>query len=384
VIAIPWIIRKIIICGVKNPFRVMMPVSTGLNPAIACYAAACALSLLGTASVKLTAVGLVCKLFQQVYTFFIIAERVNTRDRLIRVTGVLFLSMALVSADAIFQKITGRDFIRGYGLFGDEGSVQASFGNPNSLGSWISMVFPLAACFAFFPWPAHALLLRISGRTRLFGKMLLCVLAAALFVSLLFTASRGAWAAVFIAILIISAAKKNWKVFFGMLLFIAVALSVNAESRTYVNVFFNRNDAAIPIRKVIWKEAVRVFADHPVTGSGMNTYSIVAPRYIKETGWNSGGYPHNSYLQLAAETGILGLGSFMALIAVFAATVHRRLKIIPDGWRSGLLMSFASALAGFFFHSFFDNNIFSLQLAGMMWGFLGMSAAVWNMKTGEA
>ena len=81
-------------------------------------------------------------------------------------------------------------------------------------------------------------------------------------------------------------------------------------------------------RIVLWKEAIAIIKDHPFLGCGLNTYSIVAPKYkIAEGG---GIYPHNSYLQMAAETGLLGLGAFLWIIIILFRTSLSNLKKISN------------------------------------------------------
>jgi len=61
----------------------------------------------------------------------------------------------------------------------------------------------------------------------------------------------------------------------------------------------------------VWREALRLFRDHPIVGTGLGTFDDVsfslegttADRIFFRNGWHA----HNVYLHLLAETGILGL-----------------------------------------------------------------------------
>lgn len=68
----------------------------------------------------------------------------------------------------------------------------------------------------------------------------------------------------------------------------------------------------------MWKTAWRMYLDNPVFGVGRHRYNEVAKEYV-ENGLvhhdaASHGHPHNAYLAMAAEKGILGLLVFVALL----------------------------------------------------------------------
>jgi len=76
------------------------------------------------------------------------------------------------------------------------------------------------------------------------------------------------------------------------------------------------------VRVNLWRESLRMIEDHPIIGVGLNTYARVAPKYKSfESG---GGYPHNSYLQKTAETGLL---DYLLLSAFCSYFSKRRLSI---------------------------------------------------------
>ena len=66
-------------------------------------------------------------------------------------------------------------------------------------------------------------------------------------------------------------------------------------------------------RLIMWQTALSVIADHPVMGSGTGS---LAGEYAKKTNGHSeflAGNPHNEYLLIAAQLGILGLAGFLLL-----------------------------------------------------------------------
>ncbi len=106
----------------------------------------------------------------------------------------------------------------------------------------------------------------------------------------------------------------------------------------------------------------------------MNTYASIAPSYklTEETGY----YPHNSYLQMTAESGVLGIGAFLWVLAALFGTSLANIKGINDKFYRAVLVGLLAGLFGFLIHSFVDTDFYSLQLGNLMWFMMGLIAAV--------
>lgn len=73
-----------------------------------------------------------------------------------------------------------------------------------------------------------------------------------------------------------------------------------------------------------WRVALRIFAGHPIGGVGLGNYQVVEPSYATQTLNLSSVRQivtdrlvvHNTYLQIAAELGLVGLFLFLALLVV--------------------------------------------------------------------
>lgn len=129
------------------------------------------------------------------------------------------------------------------------------------------------------------------------------------------------------------------------------------------------------VRTHLWREAILIIKDFPIFGCGLNTYSIVAPMY-KSTLPEAGFYPHNSYLQMAAETGIVGLASFILVMISLFKTSLINMRKTEDSFYRNILLGLSAGLFGFLVHSFFDVNFYALQLAILMWFIMGLIVAV--------
>ena len=137
-------------------------------------------------------------------------------------------------------------------------------------------------------------------------------------------------------------------------------------------------------RTDIWRVAWRMAEDHPIGGVGLAQFPIISPQYTREPGRplqfvglivEQHIVVHNVYLQLWAETGIIGLGLFLGA-AGLALTALRRAALLFDARSdpelAALSRAFLLALAGVLIGSFFLSNIIARQI----WVLLAMGPAV--------
>jgi O-Antigen ligase/Tetratricopeptide repeat len=110
-----------------------------------------------------------------------------------------------------------------------------------------------------------------------------------------------------------------------------------------------------------WKEAARIFADDPVTGTGAGTFALARKQIRKDTQLPLA--PHNVGLQALSETGIIGflllVGAAAAAIWAVAGTLRRL-----GGADRAAAAALAAALAAYLAHSLLD----------MGWEYVAVSA----------
>ncbi len=74
-----------------------------------------------------------------------------------------------------------------------------------------------------------------------------------------------------------------------------------------------------PVRKVMWEEALGLWARRPITGSGVGSYAEVNP-YAHDTDTIAA---HSSLLQTGAELGLVGVALLFGIVLAGAAVAHR-------------------------------------------------------------
>lgn len=133
-------------------------------------------------------------------------------------------------------------------------------------------------------------------------------------------------------------------------------------------------------RADLWTVAWRITEDHPVVGAGLNNYETVAGNYTRRPGVltsvrNIAEDPHvvhNTYLQILAETGVIGLLLFLlfALACLRAAWLAaRRFGAIGDTdmeslTRGVLVATIAMLVSSFFISAGVDKRTWFLLALG--------------------
>lgn len=233
-------------------------------------------------------------------------------------TGLLLLGL-VVAAYFIIQRgysVTSHAFLEAW-------AFQL---HPNSVATFLEGMTPLALAMALdekHPW------------LRLFYGFCAITLAAAL----LLTASQGAWVALVLCGLIWLCTKFHRV---GMVFAAVVPMSVIVPEAYLI---FNPDAAlnsipgigaalvslfARPDRLEVYRNSLCLIRDFPFTGIGLgDVFAMVYSRYALLIQVPFLTYSHNLFLEIWLEQGLLGILSFLGLMAAFYLFVGRVLSPIP-------------------------------------------------------
>jgi O-antigen ligase len=114
-----------------------------------------------------------------------------------------------------------------------------------------------------------------------------------------------------------------------------------------------------------WETAYHIWKDHWVVGSGIGTYAVLNSKYQENVYYSK--HAHNDYLEILAESGIVGLLFFIASIAALFILAIRAFQVInlkrgasllaEDRFHKNLFGAcLVLSLSGFLIHSFIDFN----------------------------
>jgi O-antigen ligase/tetratricopeptide (TPR) repeat protein len=120
-------------------------------------------------------------------------------------------------------------------------------------------------------------------------------------------------------------------------------------------------------RRLTWESTARMAMAHPAPGTGIGTFKYIHPRYAI-AGFTE--MAHQSYLQLAAETGVAGLlGLLLLLLGAAVGVVRAPPGTGSERWlAAGLGGGIAAAAA----HNLVDYSWYVYGTAAVFWVMMGM------------
>jgi len=254
-----------------------------------------------------------------------------------------------------------------------------TLGNPNFLAAYVLMALPVAT-ISFW----------MSRRPAVKGLLLFTVLI--MLGCIFFTKSRGALYALAVEMAALAAYmffdarradglwrnNRRWMLALGLLALLSLGLPTvrsaitEAVSRTAATL--NVRALHITPRLYIWRSALQMIRDRPLTGSGLDTFQITFPKYRLAEYWRLewNGTPekaHNFFLQIGATTGLLGLGAWLWMIILYFIILARQMRTLSPP-RRHLAFGIGVAQLGFLVQNQFNFTV--VAYGSLFWFFLAL------------
>lgn len=211
------------------------------------------------------------------------------------------------------------------------------FVTPNMLGGYFSMLIPLCFISQGLTWLALVLL---------FG--------------LLLTKSLGAFLSLFLGVIIFSSLQGRIRkrlILFLLSLLLVMGMVFILRSSTQKQ--HMQPNFSTSMRFNYWHDTLKIIKSNFWTGKGIGNFNLAQTRYS-----------HNSYLQIWAETGILGIIAFLWLILEFFKAGLAALK--KEVNKDRILIAAISSSAIFLIHNFIDFTFFTPEISLLWWAVLGL------------
>ena len=229
---------------------------------------------------------------------FVAMECVRSEKDLRRLVWALVLACCWQGCDGMYQSVTGFDFVDGTPII--NGRLTGSL-NDYRVGNYMALTLIPAAGLWF--------MLR-QKTTRLWSALVLLALLGPGLYLLYFSYTRNAYLAVLGALVLwyaIVCGRVDWRPLLAVALLFVAAIFVLPR----VDVAQLSADG----RWDLWRFGWAVFAESPWTGAGFGQYNAAfrALGFVPTKDVITISHPHNIYLQLLCESGVVGL----ALMLVF-------------------------------------------------------------------
>jgi O-antigen ligase len=296
--------------------------------------------------------------------------RTVPRPQAPRIIAVAGATAAAVSLIGLAQSVTGRG-LRPAWIVYDPGitRINATYSDPNALGAYLAFAIPVMVALA-------------GGASTSRGRLSWLVCAGCASLSLVMTASRIAYAGAVVGLLLLGAGAVRLKLdaqdpwpgvrrrfrsalrtavaggLASLILLTAVGTVADVRHQhqtSYLEtVLYTLNlrqplDDKLKGRLAIWQTAGLMIQDDPAFGIGLGSMYRQFASYHRSIGTfepNLRLSAHNTFLNIGAEMGAIGLAAWLALLGLLCATGFRALHEDdrPTAW---LRVGLAGGLAAF-------------------------------------
>ena len=282
---------------------------------------------------------IITPIFSYIVFYFMVLEIIDIR-KIPRYIGYLY---------------GGNLLFLGYGLYLDHFTSQRFFLSGNSRGTFAGFIVILS------------LSLLVTARGKLYHRFLY---GAGFLLGLfaLFSHSRGAilgfTAGIILWALLYLAKEFSWKRLIIAAVLLAVIFTSFYSSDAIVSRFDRimsyQDDSSITTRLKMWQTSLDLIRENPLLGIGAGNFNPTALRYVEEvreeSPWSSHHlHPHNLYLQIPLEQGILSLIIFLILVGKSYYIALKNYLFYPEkSWPFFAALAFMAMLTAILGHSFFD------------------------------
>jgi len=294
------------------------------------------------------------KWLEYIMVFIIAQDTLSNKVRIRNALAVLVFASGLVCISGLMQKFLGFEFLRHRHMVAIDGGfygITGPFKHYNDFGSYLAVLF-LITC---------GLLL---AKKKIVTKIALIPLEMLLLICLLLTFSRGSFLGVVSAMLFMLIFSRRFTILLSIIFMLIIISSfLPAMRERLASTFQIGGDAE---RFLVWQGTWNMIKENPFLGKGLGTFMDHFSEYIPNL---SVRYAHNCFLQIWAETGIFSLLSFFGFLSLILTKAIKTFQKTKDFVFLGIICAIFALLV----HSFFDNDLYSLQLAVLFWFILALA-----------
>jgi O-antigen ligase len=228
------------------------------------------------------------------------------------------------------------------------GSAYGSYVNHNHYAGLMELLLPFA------------LMLSFGGAVRGPKRFLLSFAAMLMAASVFLSQSRGGMFAILVEIAFLAmvwirrfSPRKSAAVFAAFCLITALFLAWVAPPQVSSRI----TDFHDPARWLIHRDSLRMFAAHPLMGSGLGTFLSAFPHYRVFYDGFFINHAHDDYLEFLLETGLSGFGIGVWFLVVLYRAGWAKLRAVRLSSSALTSTAALAACTGLLVHSLIDFNL---------------------------
>jgi len=144
-------------------------------------------------------------------------------------------------------------------------------------------------------------------------------------------------------------------VMLGTLLIVFLAAPRNVLGRA-ASLVAPTQDRSVAFRLTLWADALSLASRSPALGTGVGTFAAAIPAYRRDQDETRAEFAESDLVQLACETGLLGVVVFFGFTVACSRRFREKLKEEPAGRSHDVLLGAGAASFALLVHSGFDFN----------------------------
>lgn len=313
------------------------------------------------------------------YAFFVflLSRVIDSKKKIKVLTSVLIFSGLFQALYGLSEHFGGTHRIFTWVNRYYSGSAFGTFVNRDHYSAFLEMIFPLSLGYFLVRADYFSIRQGLSWRQRLAAlgqerlqKSLLFIIPPLIIgVGLVFSRCRSGivifLVSFLIMILILSISriggrhrteKRLLRLVFGLVILAAILIGIDPVLERFTHEgFIDKN------RLLFYEYTFNLIRDYPVTGTGLGTYAKAINPYLKKDFGVIVSHAHNDYLEILAESGLIGGGLLILAGFWLAVYLFRKWTSTVDPLARGVGLGSLMGILAIFLHSLTD---FSLRMPG--------------------
>lgn len=302
--------------------------------------------------------------------------------KILVVTATLVAIIGIISGGVINQATFDSEIFKDM-----PGRVSAFLGNPNVLGAYFAIIFPLVLGLLVFS-------------KRMISKIMYFIAGAFIVVCTIMTGSRGAWLGMIAGtamFLIVYNFKNIWLVITSLaavplgVILVGKALPNDNWLVTRVSTIYNgmiaalgneaalqHIDSSISYRFTIWDNVFEMLRDHYISGVGVGEHAF---RFVYEGAIDNGeavvAHAHSLLLQIFVSLGIVGLVIFILIMFTYGQQCFAEIKRRERSSKSRtMIIAGLASISGAFVVGLTDYIWYNYRVFILFWIVMAVTVAL--------
>lgn len=312
--------------------------------------------------------------------FYLLVRSVASTQRGVRILLVSLVVIGTFEAGyAILNLLSGNEYVLVYKRWIHYNSATGTFYSRNQFAYLMELLIPIS--IAFVPIFAKYDVGKDSAGSETKARTMIAGIAVVtMALGLLFSRSRMGIVSFAVSTFILFAAdrllskqgrkppdSRKWPAGIILIAITVLGFGTVIGLEPVLERFFNIDQDLAQGRGPLWNATIAMGLERPIFGHGWGSFETMIPAYRPRPTGLYYDHAHNEYLEVFAETGIIGLAVVSWLVGRFCLRVIASLRAHSTPTQHGLTCALAISITSVLFHSAAD---FGLRIPGIAFTFV--------------